>query len=953
MKRILALILVLLLSLTAMVGCDKIPGLEGVVDKVTDFADKIPFIGDLINKEDKTPDDDIKYDVNAAKEFITQMYKDANPETKRNYDVAAQCLIEGVRYEITWAIEGTDVVTVQASSTKGFWTIVVPEKNEAAVNYKITATIKADDGTTAIVSFDRVIPVVDNQGIVSDLKEGVAYKFFLDQNDAKVAQTLFAIGSTQNNENKFILTTTDPKQAPDFFAEKVEGGYKFYTMIDGVKNYVHCKTTVADDGKVSKYIGFATESNSVYTYEAETNAWFTTIDGAKYVVGTYGTYKTICISEAKYITADNTGISQFPVSFMTSAYAETLAPDEEVEYKVPTLENAVAPVVGTAYNLGMIQGNKENGVYYLTGSLSGYYMATTDAVASAVNFYVEAVEGGYNLYTIVAGEKLYVNFVVSGTHVNGKYEATATTVYTYDATLKTFKTTVNDTAYILGTTASNTYTTVGPVKATELNFYMQFVVSTNADQEGTTPDTPVDPNPDTPAPTINYGTKDAPVTPTDAVNACKDFTDGTASAEVFYVKGLVKSIGETGNYYKKVYITDGTTELYIYTINMGEGVTGFAAGDTIIACGYVKNYQGNLQMSTNNNVYVNAIVVIPATPVNPPVEEECEHDFVDGVCTKCKAPDPNYVPPTVEPTVNYGTLEAPLSTTAAATLGATLAKDAYTEEKVYVTGTVTGIGTTSPYYKNVYITDGTTSFLIYTINMGEGVNGFAAGDVITAYGYIQNYYGNTVEMTGKSGDYPLALVVVAHTCNFAPATCTEPSTCTICGAVGETAALGHTTTDGVCGNCGETISSNAKYNKVTSAEQFTTGTYVIIVEKTNMTVSTYDGSWIKGSKLEATDSIDKATGDALAITLEFTDAGVKIKISGKYVAPKGGNNNGIATGEYVWAYEFVDGQIIFKGVGGDTVYLAWNAGSSGFRGYKTSTVTGSSYPYKFTAYKLA
>ena len=651
MKRILSLILVLLLSLTVMVGCDKVPGLQGVVDKATDLAGNIPFIGNLINKGDETPDDDIKYDVNAAKEFITQMYKDANPETKRNYDVAAQCLIEGVRYEITWTIEGTDVVTVQASSTNGFWTIVVPEKNEAAVNYKITATIKAGDGTTATVSFDRVIPVVDNQGIVSDLKEGVAYKFFLDQNDAKVAQTLFALGSTQNNENKFILTTTDPKQAPDFFAEKVEGGYKFYTMIDGVKNYVHCKTTVAEDGKVSKYIGFATESNSVYTYEAETNAWFTTIDGAKYVVGTYGTYKTICISEAKYITADNTGISQFPVSFMTSEYAETLAPDEEVEYKVPTLENAVAPVAGTAYNLGMIQGNKDNGVYYLTGSLSGYYMATTDAVASAVNFYVEAVEGGYNLYAIVAGEKLYVNFVVSGTHVNGKYEATATTVYTYDATLKTFKTTVNDTAYILGTTASNTYTTVGPVKATELNFYMQFVVSTNTDEPVTPPAEgecehdfvdgyctkcqEPDPNyvPPTVEPTVNYGTLEAPVTTTQAVNACKDFADGDVSAQPFYVTGTVTKITATGSYYSQVYITDGTTELLIYTISMGEGITGFTKTDTITAYGYIKNYSGTIEMASHkadgtNNTFVYAVAVVDSCAAG--------HDFADATCTAPK-----------------------------------------------------------------------------------------------------------------------------------------------------------------------------------------------------------------------------------------------------------------------------------------------------------------------------
>ena len=307
--------------------------------------------------------------------------------------------------------------------------------------------------------------------------------------------------------------------------------------------------------------------------------------------------------------------------------------------------------------------------------------------------------------------------------------------------------------------------------------------------------------------------------------------------------------------------------------------------------------------------------------------------------------------------LNYGTLEAPLTTTQAQSIGATLGQDVYTTQKVYITGTVTAIGSTGSYYKNVYITDGTTSFLIYSINLGDGITGFSKGDVITAYGYIQNYYGynstGTIEMTGNNGDYPYALKVVKHECSFSDPTCTEGAKCTICGVAGEAAALGHTTTDGVCGNCGETISSNVKYNKVTSADGFTTGTYILIVETKNITVSTYDGSWIKGSELVPADSFDKATGDALAITLEVSEAGVKIKIGDSYVAPKGGNNNGIKTGEYLWAYEFQeDGSIVFAGTGSDTVYLAYNAGSSGFRAYKTSTVTGSSYPYKFTIYKL-
>ena len=143
----------------------------------------------------------------------------------------------------------------------------------------------------------------------------------------------------------------------------------------------------------------------------------------------------------------------------------------------------------------------------------------------------------------------------------------------------------------------------------------------------------------------------------------------------------------------------------------------------------------------------------------------------------------------------------------------------------------------------------------------------------------------------------------------------------------------------------------SEYVKVTSADEFTTGTYVLIVNSKNVTLSTFDGSWIKGSTLNAGNTIDKATGDALAITLEVSDSGVKIKIGTQYVKPKSGNNNGIQEGSYDWAYEFQeDGTIVFKGVGSDTTTLAYNVQNSGFRAYKNSTA--SSYPCYFTAYKL-
>jgi hypothetical protein len=237
------------------------------------------------------------------------------------------------------------------------------------------------------------------------------------------------------------------------------------------------------------------------------------------------------------------------------------------------------------------------------------------------------------------------------------------------------------------------------------------------------------------------------------------------------------------------------------------------------------------------------------------------------------------------------------------------------------------------------------------------------GDEVTVYGILGFY--NDAQMKNSWLDE-----VVAHQHNYVAEvtdpTCTSggftTNTCSICQHSyrdNEVDALGHTTENGVCDNCGNTIGGETtvipEYVKVTSADEFTTGTYVLIVSTKNVTVSTFDGSWVKGSTLTAGDTIAKADGDALAITLEVDGSSVKIKIGNTYIKPKSGNNNGIQSGSYNWAYEFKsDGTIVFKGVGSDTTILAYNVQSSGFRAYKTSTVSGNAngYPSTFSVYKL-
>ncbi len=144
----------------------------------------------------------------------------------------------------------------------------------------------------------------------------------------------------------------------------------------------------------------------------------------------------------------------------------------------PELSVEDAPVAGVAYKFGMVQGNvSADAVYYLTGEMSGFYMATTTSATSAVDVYLEDTEGGYYLYTMnEKGTKAYINMVLSddGLHVNGQFgAATATTVYTFDTDNYTLIAEIDGAYYWFGTRSDKTYTTVGPCNVEYAGFFCQ------------------------------------------------------------------------------------------------------------------------------------------------------------------------------------------------------------------------------------------------------------------------------------------------------------------------------------------------------------------------------------------------------------------------------------------------------------------------------------------------
>ena len=633
--------------------------------------------------------DDSSVTLEQAKDYLYNVMKDKNGKALPNdYDVVAKIIIEEVSFDVTWTTDNEDI-TVKESSKANMWTIDLPDFNETEIEYTLTATIKAADGSTIEVSFTPKLPVIDNRGVDTELKEDVAYKIFFEQ--VNLGYTLYALNTTQDGKNKFIESTLDPKEAADFYVEIVDGGYKIYTEIDGVKNYLHATATPKTDGSTgfTKAIGFATESDCVFFYDSEKLTYMVTIAGQTFGVGTYNAFETISISENTYFKNDNINVAggQFPIGFMTSEYAETLAPDDKpvsqdpAENSTLTIAEAIAlgetkvkeqyttgkyyvtgvitsitsetygnmmisdgtneilvygtydatgtnrfdkmanqpkvgdtvtvygivgmyndaqiknawitkivpgeggdvtppeggdeggdatyvytvvdtPVAGTAYKFGMVQQNVNNTVYYLAGGMDGYYMATTDNGAAGIDVYLEATEGGYYLYTMVGETKTYINMVVSGTHVNGAYEATASTVYTYDAESKTIIASIvvgdADAAdYWFGTRNDKNFTTAGPCAVSYAGFYCQFYALTEVEGGGDV--TPPE-----------GGDQGGDVTPPEGGD---DDQGGDTSVQGATVELTVDSLGLESNSYAANTVTVGGVALeFIQLGNYGDGI---------------------------------------------------------------------------------------------------------------------------------------------------------------------------------------------------------------------------------------------------------------------------------------------------------------------------------------------------------------------------------------------
>ncbi len=515
MKKIIALLLTLALSCGMLFGC-------------APAAEAGPSLDDAV-------------------EYLTSSYRtDEGKETVADYKLMAQVPIEGVKFEITWTVD-LDSIEITLGDD-GLYNVNLPTKNEAKVQYILTATIKDADGKTVTKQFTRVLGIYDDGAAVTEPVEGEAYKLFFVQGN--LGKTLYCINEASNN--KFIKTDVDPKVGADFYVEKVDGGYKFYTDVNGTKMYLHAHTTTSEDGKISKYLSFEAESDAVYYYKTEVKTWMVKIDNIEYGIGTYNTYDTMSLSEGSYFTAEKVGTSQFVMTLMAKAAAEELAPTEGPAD--PTELTAITDFTAIAEKLEDKTGTVEK--YLVKGTIS----EIKDDVYG--NMYIQDEEGN----------QLYIYGVYSKDG-STRYDAMET------------KPQVGDTVTLMG--IAKNYN--GPQMDSG---WLQELVAGNGSTEEPDPSNPADAEPSTPnnqdpttkpttEPTTKPTTGGSTSNPTTGLSTSKNYyiSSKNAAGDIFF-DGTIKSgringataktgaatvklekAATAGEYY--IYFTAGTTKTYI------------------------------------------------------------------------------------------------------------------------------------------------------------------------------------------------------------------------------------------------------------------------------------------------------------------------------------------------------------------------------------------------------
>ena len=215
MKKFLALLLVALLTCSMFVACD--------------FGNQ---------EEETTTNAPATYDLDGAVAYLEGLYTEDLSITAVDFSVVSQVIIGGVTYQIDWTVD-SDKVTV-SEPANNVVTIGVDEKSPEEVSYKLTATIKAGDGSTKAVSFKLTVPKYN-------VNSHADYMAAQKGDTLTVEGVVVAINSKAlgNKYNHLFLADTS-----------VTGGYYCYSVTEDPEDLgIKVGMTVAVTGPMEPYSG--------------------------------------------------------------------------------------------------------------------------------------------------------------------------------------------------------------------------------------------------------------------------------------------------------------------------------------------------------------------------------------------------------------------------------------------------------------------------------------------------------------------------------------------------------------------------------------------------------------------------------------------------------------------------------------------------------------------------
>lgn len=279
-------------------------------------------------------------------------------------------------------------------------------------------------------------PAADNDA-VSTPKAGTAYKLALIHG-GKGNTKLYFTGSERSGTPWYMTSTQSESEAMTVYVEEVSGGWRLYFMAGNTKTYLDMHK---DDTHYS--LRLTTEPTAVYKWDKENKTLVATVEDKDCFIGTSGTYDTFSCNKMEYIATSY--VAHLYVAGAAGTPDTPDEPDEPDEPDTPATPEVTVvtdPKEGVAYKLYLYQVAAGKAMYFNGQVANNYYLGSDTDPSNGVDIYVEKVEGGYRMYFMENGTKVYVEVQPSGTHKNAVRTTTPTTVLKWNSEFNTFYATI-------------------------------------------------------------------------------------------------------------------------------------------------------------------------------------------------------------------------------------------------------------------------------------------------------------------------------------------------------------------------------------------------------------------------------------------------------------------------------------------------------------------------------